>query len=137
MLEAGAKIYVCRVEKTKSEVMDLASTLNLQQRKKKERDEGAADDNEGQNPDEPNDVDDQENEANATKKKQRNVKVRDLVSFCYLPTTDFKKFLSPFFNNHVFIIYRNSKNTGLFQKTAKFRWLLKLTVVKGALGELH
>lgn len=68
MLEAGAKIYVCRVDKTKSSVMDLASTLNMQQRNKK-RNEVPVE------PDEPLDpeVDPNGEEPQTAKKKKKRV----------------------------------------------------------------
>jgi hypothetical protein len=72
MLEAGAKIYVCRVDKTKNSVMDLASTLNMQQRTAmRRRNDDTADDNEGPSGDQEMENDGEDNENQAAKAKNK------------------------------------------------------------------
>lgn len=47
MLEAGAKIYVCRVDKTKNTVLDMVSNMHMQKKKNtKDGPVGANDDDE-------------------------------------------------------------------------------------------
>jgi hypothetical protein len=72
-LETGAKIYVCRVDKTKHSVMDLAATLNMQSRKRKQQKGENGDD---QNDEGPMDVDggeDPNEDRPKHKKKPRKV----------------------------------------------------------------
>lgn len=75
MLEAGARIYVCRVDKTKHSVMDLASTLNMQQKNKKRNQEGDNENELGEMDQgaEEDDVGGEEGKAEAKKKKKKRV----------------------------------------------------------------